>query len=115
LKAQEEFHIPVHGLANNPDLGIRRGFFRITKQEMKSIFDPVGTSILKLVKEQVDQIRTRIKAVIIVGRFGESCYLEEYMQGELQSSIKVLQLPHSENYAVRGALKLGLSQMEEHG
>jgi len=106
-KAREYFHIPVSG----PDLDI----LRITNQEMKSIFDSVGASVLKLVKDQVDKSGTLFKAVIIVGRFGESCYLKEYMQDKLQSGIKVLQLPHSENYAVHGALKLGLSQVDEHG
>jgi len=89
--------------------------FSITNEEVGSIFGPVGKAALQLVKDQIYRSGNRIKAVIVVGRFGESCYLKEYMQDKLQSGIKVLQLPHSENYAVRGALKLGLSQMNAHG
>jgi len=82
---------------------------------MRSIFDPVGASILGLVKDQIRNTRTFLRAVIIVGRFGESCYLKEYIQDELQSGPKVLQLPHSENYAVRGALKIGLQEQINTG
>ncbi|WJG37027.1 uncharacterized protein FOBCDRAFT_146923, partial [Fusarium oxysporum Fo47] len=53
----------------------------LSKDDMKSLFDPVIDVILKLVKDQVDQVKRdnepRIKTMCLVGGFGSSPYVKE--------------------------------------
>lgn len=53
----------------------------LSKDDMKSLFDPVIDVILKLVKDQVDQVKRDkepiIKTMCLVGGFGSSPYVKE--------------------------------------
>ncbi|KAF5250267.1 hypothetical protein FANTH_4544 [Fusarium anthophilum] len=53
----------------------------LSKDDMKSLFDPVIDVILKLVKDQVDQVKRdkepTIKTMCLVGGFGSSPYVKE--------------------------------------
>lgn len=56
----------------------------LTKEDMKSLFDPVVEIILKLVKSQVDQVKRdkepRIQTLCHVGGFGSSPYVKERLR-----------------------------------
>jgi molecular chaperone DnaK (HSP70) len=98
----------VPGLASNPQLGIRHGRFTVKPVEMKSIFDPIILKIIELVKGQIMASDDRIKAVLLVGGFGQNNYLKERLRGSLDG-IEVLQPPNSWTAIVRGAVMVGLS------
>lgn len=50
---KDDFMIPVPGIADNPDLGVRRGRLKISGKEMVEIFHAILLEVLKLVKGQI--------------------------------------------------------------
>ncbi|MCJ1373868.1 hypothetical protein MMC20_005098 [Loxospora ochrophaea] len=119
----EEYQVPVAGLADNPHLGIRRGKYRMTGAEVKKIFDP---EVIDLVLNQIEGTKEEVKAVLLVGGFGQNAYLRECIRGAI-GEIRVMQSPHgsvidfllrvtSADYirwtaVVRGALMKGLASI----
>ncbi|KAL9130078.1 MAG: hypothetical protein Q9217_001637 [Psora testacea] len=110
--AGEEFIIPVPGLADDPSQGVRRGKFKMTGNQVKTIFDPVVDEVLALVRGQITATQKKVKAVLLVGGFGQSAYLRETIRSSIDTSIEVMQPPNGWTAVVRGALMKGLSQLE---
>ncbi|KAL8851909.1 MAG: hypothetical protein Q9221_003236 [Calogaya cf. arnoldii] len=108
----EEFVIPVPGLADDPDQGVRRGKFRMTGAEVKQIFEPVVQEVVTLVRGQIAATNKSVKAVLLVGGFGQNAYLRETIRASIDPSIEVMQPPNGWTAVVRGALMKGLSVME---
>jgi molecular chaperone DnaK (HSP70) len=107
--SEDGYTILVPGLANNPKLGIRRGRFNIKPAEMKGIFEPIILKIIEFVRGQIKASKMRIKAVLLVGGFGQNNYLKERLRSSL-SGIEVLQPPDAWAAIVRGAVMMGLSR-----
>lgn len=99
----------VPGLANNAQLGIRRGRFTIKPEEMNDIFEPVILKVIALVKGQMKSSKTNIRSVLLVGGFGQSNYLKERLRSSLKG-VEVLQPPNAWTAIVRGAVMMGLSR-----
>lgn len=108
----EEFVIPVPGLADDPAQGVRRGKFRITGAQVSKIFEPVVQDVVTLVKGQIASTGKKVKAVLMVGGFGQNAYLRETIRASIDPSIEVMQPPNGWTAVVRGALMKGLSQLE---
>ncbi|KAL8797968.1 MAG: hypothetical protein Q9182_007072 [Xanthomendoza sp. 2 TL-2023] len=108
----EEFVIPVPGLADDPEQGVRRGRFRMTGAEVKKIFEPVVEEVVTLVRGQIAATNKSVKAVLLVGGFGQNAYLRETIRASVDPSIEVMQPPNGWTAVVRGALMKGLSVME---
>ncbi|KAF4636895.1 hypothetical protein G7Y89_g1184 [Cudoniella acicularis] len=104
------YTITVPGLANNPALGIRRGRLTIKPAEIKGIFDPIVQKVIELVKDQITATSREIRAVLLVGGFGQNTYLKECLRTSLGSSIDVLQPPNAWTAVVRGAVMMGLAR-----
>lgn len=79
----------------------------IMPSQMKAIFDPVINRVISLVKGQIITTKTNIKAVLLVGGFGQNFYLKERLRSFLGSSIEVRQPPNSWTAVVRGAVMMG--------
>ena len=90
---QVGYTVLVPGLADNERLGIRRGRLLVTSAEMHRIFDEVVSQVIKLVRGQIKTAGRQIRAVLLVGGFGESNYLKEQMRADLGPNIKVMQPP----------------------
>jgi len=74
----EEFNVPFPGLADNEDAGMDSGFLILTAEQVKDIFAPIITEVIRLVEQQVSAIHGRggsVSAIILVGGFGQSSYL----------------------------------------
>ncbi|KAL9052621.1 MAG: hypothetical protein Q9206_004239 [Seirophora lacunosa] len=108
----EEFVIPVPGLADDPAQGVRRGKFRMTGAEVSQIFEPVVQEVVTLVRGQIAATNKTVKAVLLVGGFGQNAYLRETIRGAIDAQIEVMQPPNGWTAVVRGALMKGLSQLE---
>ena len=74
---------------------------------MKAIFDPVIDDIIALVKGQIGATKRIIKAVLLVGGFGQNLYLKEQLRASLSSSIEVRQPANAWTAVVRGAVMVG--------
>ena len=94
----ERFSIPVPGLSNNDSLNIRRNKLMLAGIEVRTIFEPVLDEVIKLVMDQMKRADKVIKAVLLVGGFGQSAYLRDEIQKEVKSSFspgtKVMQPPN---------------------
>lgn len=63
--------------------------------EVKAIFEPVVKEVLKLVTGQIKAAKRHVKAVILVGSFGQNAYLRDAIREEVKSSsVDVLQSPN---------------------
>ncbi|KAJ0418508.1 hypothetical protein BJY00DRAFT_177645 [Aspergillus carlsbadensis] len=111
LDGNQGYVIPVPGLANNPHLNVRRGKVTVTPEEMHFIFEPVILKVIRYVQDQIAACdkEVTIKAVLLVGGFGQNSYLKERMRDAIKS-VEVLQPPNAWTAVVRGAVMMGLSQ-----
>ncbi|KAL4960816.1 Hsp70 family protein [Aspergillus stella-maris] len=104
------YTIPVPGLANNSALNIRRGKVTIAPEDMHFIFEPVILKVIKYVQDQIAACGdTEIRAVLLVGGFGQNSYLKERLRDALKS-VEVLQPPNAWTAVVRGAVMMGLAK-----
>ncbi|RDW70452.1 Hsp70 family protein [Aspergillus mulundensis] len=105
--------IPVPGLSNNSTLNIRRGKITIAPAEMHFIFEPLILKVIKYVQDQIAACSgidgISIRAVLLVGGFGQNAYLKERLRDALKS-VEVLQPPNAWTAVVRGAVMMGLSR-----
>ncbi|CAD6568371.1 MAG: hypothetical protein ASARMPREDX12_001385 [Alectoria sarmentosa] len=109
-KSGQEFQIPVPGLANNKELGIRKNKMTLLGTTVKVIFEPVVNEVLKLVTGQIEAAKRPVKAVVLVGGFGQNGYLRDAIRDKVKSSsVEVMQSPNSWTAVVRGALMKGLA------
>ena len=76
---------------------------------MKGIFEPIILKIIKFVEGQIRASKNEIRAVLLVGGFGQNGYLKERLRDSL-SGIDVLQPPNGWTAIVRGAVMMGLSR-----
>lgn len=85
----------VPGLQDNSELCIRKSKMTLAGTEVKAIFDPVVKEVLNLVTGQIKAAKRHVKAVLLVGGFGQSAYLRDAIREEIKSSnVEVLQSPN---------------------
>ena len=94
----EQFLIPVPGLADNAALGIKRNKLTLAGTEVRLIFEPVLNEVTKLVMGQLKASNKDVKAVLLVGGFGQSAYLRDSIRKEVKSAFsaktEVIQPPN---------------------
>ncbi|GAD95968.1 hypothetical protein ANI_1_734144 [Paecilomyces variotii No. 5] len=105
-----KFIIPVPGINDNEDLGVRRGKMKISGRDMESIFHPILKQILSLVEGQIETSSEKVSAVFLVGGFGENPYLRSFIQEKISPGIEVIQVTNSWTAVVRGALSKVVSE-----
>ena len=105
---REEFRIPVPGIYNNANLGVNRGRFHMTGAHVKDMFDPIIHEVITLIEEQMTSTKKKVKAILLVGGFGQSAYLRDRIR-EAVGSTEVLQSPKGWTDIVRGAFMKGLA------
>lgn len=85
----------VPGVRDNKELGIRKNKLAVSGAEVKAVFEPVIKEVLKLVMGQIKASHHPVKAIILVGVFGQSAYLCEAIREEVKTSnIEVMQSPN---------------------
>ena len=81
-------------------------------EEVKSIFDPIVDKIIKLVNDQIRATSRPIRAVLLVGGFGQNNYLKERLRTSLSSAVQILQPPNAWTAVLRGAVMMGLARSD---
>lgn len=56
---EDIFSCPIPGVADNPAAGVEDGFFVLTREDMKEIFDPVIGEIVELVQMQMKTVEKK--------------------------------------------------------
>jgi hypothetical protein len=83
--------------------------------DMKDIFEPVVKQVIDLVWGQIKETRVKIKAILLVGGFGQNNYLKERLRSALINDInkiEVIQPPHAWTAVVRGAVMKGIANYD---
>ena len=106
---QEPVQVPVPGLANDRKKGIMRSKLTVPASVIRGIFDPVITTITALINSQISKAPGPVKAVLLVGGFGQNPYLRESTKKIVGADIKVVQPAKGWTAIVRGALMRGLA------
>jgi hypothetical protein len=109
--ATDIFSFPVPGIDDDESLKVRRGFLRVTGQEMGGIFLLVLDEVLNLALQQIRVSQSPVKAALVVGGFGQHPFLCDHLQANLPSGVKVLAPPDGWTAVVRGALAKVLSEV----
>lgn len=111
LAAQENYIFPVVGLTNNKSINVRQSKWFLSASEVFRIFDGIVLQVLKLVTDQRVATKVPIKAVLLVGGFGQSTYLQERLAAHMGADIPVLQTENAWTAVVKGAVLKGLAQV----
>lgn len=85
--------------------------------DLKEIFLPVIQDVIELVQGQISNTNAAsditIRAVLLVGGFGQNQYLKEELRRAVGPAIEVLQPPNAWTAVVRGAVMMGLARSDE--
>ena len=110
--SQPTFYVNVPTVGNLEEAGVYGGNFEITREEMRSLFDPIIDQIISLIKTQVMAVSAgpqRVNSILLVGGFGESEYLYQRVHTwASQYDIQVIQPREASTAIVRGAVIKGL-------
>ena len=108
---QDQWLVPVPGLPDDKDAGIRRGKLIMSGNEIRTLFEPVIAIITSLLQMQIaiSKKKGTIKIVYLVGGFGESAYLRESLKKVVPEAIQVISPANAWTAVVRGALIKGLA------
>jgi molecular chaperone DnaK (HSP70) len=105
----EEYFVnfPMASLDDDPDLGLEANCWRMTGKDLKAIFAPLITDILRLIDDQVKSVRIKrpeggVTGIFLVGGFGSSQYLKACVERE-HPGIQVLQPTDAWAAIVKGA------------
>ncbi|KAI5815866.1 hypothetical protein BZA77DRAFT_281349 [Pyronema omphalodes] len=108
----EDYWIPVMGVRDMEDGRVRGGFLRVTRSEVREIFEPIVMQVLDLLSAQVLSVLSAsnqsVGAILLVGGFGSSEYLYRRILAWSAGSIPVLQPRNAWTAVVRGAIIRGL-------
>ncbi|RPB00669.1 hypothetical protein L873DRAFT_1827566 [Choiromyces venosus 120613-1] len=106
------FWVPVMGVPDDEDKGIRGGFLKLSRREVKEIFEPIVAQVLELISKQVIEVlksgKGPIAAILLVGGFGSSEYLYQRINRWAADKINVMQPRNAWTAVVRGAIIRGL-------
>ncbi|KAH0541830.1 hypothetical protein FGG08_003713 [Glutinoglossum americanum] len=109
---QHKFFVNVPTVDEIREAGVEGGHFGISRQEMRSLFDPVIDQIIDLIKHQVmtvSQGAQRVNSILLVGGFGESEYLyKRVSQWAGRFDVQVIQPREASTAIVRGAVLKGI-------
>lgn len=82
-------------MTNSVTRDVHRGPLRLKGSDVNKIFEPVIKEIVALVDGQIQTTEARVKAVLLVGGFGQSVYLRDRTrQAVAHRGIEVMQSPN---------------------
>ncbi|KAL8785783.1 MAG: hypothetical protein Q9213_003161 [Squamulea squamosa] len=109
-----EVPVPLPNSSEDDPICIRGSRYRFNGSDVFDIFEPVIQEVINLVKRQIQAssaVGADVKAVILVGGFGESQYLYKRLQEALgHQSVEVRMSHQAMTAVVRGALIRGLEE-----
>ena len=75
--------------------GVRHGRFRLVREDVLAIFEPVVKEIISLIDGQIAATKADVKAVLLVGGFGQSTFLRDSVRQAVgPKRIEVMQSPN---------------------
>ncbi|RGB26163.1 hypothetical protein C1646_820575 [Rhizophagus diaphanus] len=82
----------------------------LTSEEVKNMFDPIIARIIQLIRGQLN-LNSDCSAIILVGGFSESKYLQKRIKQEFNHQVKSISVPiHPMLAVVKGAVQFGIKE-----
>lgn len=106
---EDGYTILVPGIEDDRNLPVKNGRFKITSRDMESLFSPIVEKVIALTQGQINSVGSTIRAVLLVGGFGQNNHLKECLRTAVGPKIEVLQPPDAWTAVVRGAVMMGLA------
>ena len=78
FNGRRKCRIPMYGIGPRPDIKHHR--LELSPDELETVFEPVISEILDLVRDQIRETAKEVKLVLLVGGFGNSPYLQSRIQ-----------------------------------
>lgn len=108
----------IPGVPDDPLKGVRRQKIKFSTEQMKGIFEQTFEEITKLVQAQVtasqEETKKNVDAMILVGGFGSSNYLKEWLEKNVHNKdgtgVKLIRPLDPAIAIVLGAVQHGLHQ-----
>ncbi|KAL8831907.1 MAG: hypothetical protein Q9170_005100 [Blastenia crenularia] len=105
---QEVFYVNIPTAGDIEETGLHSGNLHITRDEMRSLFEPAINRILDLIRAQVKVVPS-INMILLVGGFGESEYLyQRVLAWASGTQIRVIQPREASTAIARGAVMKAL-------
>ncbi|OCL10017.1 actin-like ATPase domain-containing protein [Glonium stellatum] len=108
-KSSEEYFVnfPMADFDDDPANGLDSNCWRMTGDDVKDIFAPLITDILRLINEQANEVKIKrpdrgVTGIFLVGGFGSSQYLKACVE-RAQPGIQVLQPSDAWSAIAKGA------------
>lgn len=113
--------MPVPGIANSDELGVRRGRFALSSRMLRPIFDAYLDPVLVIVEKQLQSLRTvgvKLDSIVLLALDLDSGITNVLdlalsdMEILRSQRIPVFQIPDGATAAARGAVMMGLADIE---
>jgi hypothetical protein len=85
----QQYFIRCYGLADGRQSGVQRDGFHLSGANIRDIFEPVISEILRLVVNQILATKKTVTAILLVGGFSNNIYLHQRLQAEVGRLIQV--------------------------
>ncbi|KAF9732889.1 hypothetical protein PMIN06_007483 [Paraphaeosphaeria minitans] len=109
---QDEKFIRIHGLKESKRHGVAKHILILKTEELrKHVFDEVISKVEGLVRDQINNTRRPVKAVLLAGGFGNNPYLKRRLEQNdavVRNKIRVQLIENGDTAIARGALVAGL-------
>ncbi|TGZ83007.1 hypothetical protein EX30DRAFT_370046 [Ascodesmis nigricans] len=107
-----DYWVPVVGVPDNPAMGIKDSFLRLTRREVYHLFQPITSQIQSLIASQLltvlNTCQMPVSALLLVGGLGSSPHIDKQIKTWC-TKIPVLQPRNAWTAVVRGAIIRGVS------
>ncbi|KAI0860930.1 hypothetical protein F4860DRAFT_477216 [Xylaria cubensis] len=118
LAENRTYKIDVVGLTQNIEAGVlRNGRYVLNSSDLHMFYERYILRIIQLIKEQIVMCHNPIRAILLVGGFGQSMYVRERVEraiGEdksIQAPMEILQPPNGWLSVARGAVMKGIAEV----
>jgi molecular chaperone DnaK (HSP70) len=108
-KCRDKNIVRVTGLSDDPKKGIRRQKLSVQSDVMQTFFEPVISTITALVCAQLKAAKGAT-AVLLVGGFGQSYYLEESIRDVIGEDVALWKPRKGEEAVARGGLQISMAE-----
>lgn len=108
----QSFSVPVEGLDDNRNIGIRNERMEVSAGDIITFFQPSIERIKLLVAQQIAASNVPVATIMLVGGYGQSTYLREELEADeliRERRILVHQSPEAWTAVVEGAVMKGLA------
>ncbi|KAI1464857.1 uncharacterized protein F4812DRAFT_462181 [Daldinia caldariorum] len=113
----KDYSVDLRGVEDNEEEGIVDDNVPLKANMLRTVFDHICGQIDTLVQNQTMEVQGRglkVKAILLVGGFGESKYLHSRLENAYTSEgIRVLQVDGAWSAICRGACMWGLEQVRK--